>query len=324
MRRLPFRILQLAIPALCLAAAPLIATVSAQDAGAPEKPAARPTTAPATAPATRPAKEPELPIPPKLSARDINRLKLYELPLDGEPEKVNVELRKKRGEAAIEDAVRRLIEDGADADPDWRRILERGRPYEKLQLIRRVTKMQFADRMVIKGDTEKFEAFRRRVLPLVIRGCARSGCHGGTGPAAWFRLPSGAQSTEEFAYSSFYILDLIHTPIGPMLNRDLPEDSALLKYMLPSKSGPDARATPLHPPVRNQPVGAVIERTDSRQYKEVLEWISSLRVPHPGYEVDYAAPDWLAALAKPPARKPEPDPEPVAASASAPASRPGD
>lgn len=270
---------------------------------AQESPTTRPTTRPeASAPASKPAKDSGLAIPPKLSDRDINRLKLYELPLDGEPEKVNVEFKKKKGEPAIEDVVRKLIEDGADADPDWRRILDRGRPYEKLQLVRRVSGMQFADRMIVKGDTAKFEAYRRQVLPLVLRGCARSGCHGGTGPAGYFRFPSGAQSTEEFAYTSFYILDRIHTPAGPMINRDLPENSALLKYMLPSQKGPDGRATPLHPAVRNQNINPVIERTTSRQYKDVLEWISSLRVPKPEYNVDYAAPDWLVKLSKPPAR----------------------
>lgn len=272
-----------------------------------ETPATNPATQPATRPATRPAKDPGLETPPKLSARDINRLKLHELPLDGDPEKVNVELRKKKGEEAIEDAVRKMIEDGADADPEWRRILERGRPYEKLQLIRKVSKMQFADRMVIRGDTEKFQTFRRRVMPLLMRGCARSGCHGGTGSTAYFRLPTGAQSTDEFVYSSFYILDRIHTAVGPMFNRDLPEESALLKYMLPSKAGPDGRATPLHPPVRSQAINPVIERADSRQYKEVLEWISSLRVPHPEYDVEYAAPEWLRALSQRPARVEEPE-----------------
>src|SRR5262249_13058938 len=161
--------------------------------------------------------------------RDILRLKLYEYPLDGEPQKVGVEFPRKRGEANVEDLVAKDIHAGVEPeDPKWEQKLSKGRPPEKLQLILKTTALKYADRIDIRGDPECFSAFRRKVLPLVTQGCIKSGCHGGNATHVW-RLPAGLQSGDEYAYTSFYILDQIQTPIGPMIDRTVPERSALLK-----------------------------------------------------------------------------------------------
>lgn len=244
--------------------------------------------------------------PPPLSDRDITRLKLAEYPLDGEPQTVHVEFRKKRDEPTVESLIEKAIADARADEPDWKRILEKGHPPEKLQLLLRTTGLRHADRVNIRGDTETFGEFRKKVLPLAMRGCARSGCHGGN-TTEYFRFPTGAQSTDDFVYTSFYVLDSTHTPLGPMFDRDLPEESALLKYMLPPKEG-----KPAHPPVKNAKVMPTLENRESREYREIVSWISSLRVPHPDYQLEYQPPEWLAKLAEPVSSQPsEPESQPA-------------
>jgi hypothetical protein len=256
--------------------------------------------------------------PPPLSEHDITRLKLAEYPLDGEPQTVHVEFTKKRNEPSVETLVEKAIADSKSDEPDWKRILEKGHPPEKLQLVLRTTGLRYADRINVRGDTETFSEFRKKVLPLAMRGCGRTGCHGGN-TTEHFRFPTGAQSSDDFVYTAFYVLDSIRTPLGPMIDRDLPEESALLKYMLPHKEG----TKPPHSMVKNGKVIPVFESRDSREYRDVVSWISSLRVPHPDYQLAYQAPDWLAKLAEPRSVPQPADPETQPAKAeSKPASRP--
>lgn len=229
--------------------------------------------------------------PPPLNTRDITRLKLSEYPLDGEPQPVNVEFTKKRGEPTIESLVSKFLTDNKSDERDWEKILEKGQPAEKLQLILRTTGLKHADRINIRGDTETFGDFRKKVLPIVMRGCGRSGCHGGNA-GYYFRFPTGAQSADDFVYTAFYILDSINTPKGPMIDRDLPEESALLKYLVaPPDGGP-----PVHSVIKNTKIVPAIESRESREYRQIIDWISSLRVPKPEYKVNYAAPEWLLKL----------------------------
>ncbi|MCC6239408.1 MAG: hypothetical protein IT448_03815 [Phycisphaerales bacterium] len=68
-----------------------------------------------------------------------------------------------------------------------------------------------------------------------------------------------------------------------MLDRQRPQDSLLLQYMLPS----DQTANP-HPPARGfRPL--VRDRSD-RRYVDVLRWISSLNPISPDYQISYTPP----------------------------------
>ena len=124
------------------------------------------------------------------------------------------------------------------------------------------------------------------------RGCVRSGCHGGQ-RAHTFRFPTGSQSSDEFLYTSFLILDQMKTSLGPMIDRASPEESALLRYMLPVEEGRQA-----HPPVKRRRVTPTLRGTRDPRYRAIVEWIGSLRSPHPDYELEYEFPAWLEALSK--------------------------
>lgn len=222
-----------------------------------------------------------VPPPPLLTDASINRLKLYEYARDGAPEPVSVRFRKARGEPDVEELARREATRLSPPRPELLQALEKGDPPARLQAILSATGMQYADRLEISGDTRVFKEFRTRVLPNITRGCARSGCHGGTTNYV-FRFPVAPQSGDPFVYTTYALLDGMRTAGGRMIDRDLPEASELPRLML---AGPDGRST--HPPVKVGRVNAVFQSSRDPGYRDLLAWISSLRVPHPEYELTY-------------------------------------
>jgi hypothetical protein len=263
-----------------------------QDVGKPGEPG-EPTSAPAVKGGLEPA--------PLLSDRDILRLKLSELTLDGTPERVNLRFLRARSERDLVDLVRQEMRSAPDYDPDWDGVLERGRPYEKLPVILKATGLKYADRIELRSDPEVFATYRRRVLPIVLRGCARGGCHGGA-DARSFRLSAGSQSSDGFVYTSFALLDEMQTAAGPMIDRTLPEDSALIRYLLPAEEG-----QPSHPPVEQGRVMPVLRNTRDPRYQMLVEWIDALRSPHPDYELEYVFPAWFEEPSRPADAQGEPD-----------------
>jgi hypothetical protein len=241
------------------------------------------------APATRPAPRTLVP-PPLLSAHEINRLRLYELRLDGLPEDVAVQFRKER---TLESDLRERIAASEHRGPDWEAILARGRPNEKLHLIVRTTGLEYADRIDVRSDPEVFATFRRQVLPLINTGCARSGCHSGPSANA-LRLPVPPQPPNGLAYTTFLLLDQYETAAGPLIDRGDPRGSVLAQFMLPA-----ALARHPHPPVRNTRLVPVVESTADPRYRAVLEWIGALRFPHPRYKLDYVFPEWMPPRSSP-------------------------
>lgn len=248
-----------------------------------------------------------LPPPPLLTDAAINRLKLSEYPRDGTPEPVTVRFKKVRGEPDVEELARReAVRKGEEQRKDLLSVIEKGEPPAKLQAILNLGGIAWADRIEVVGDPRTFKDFRTRVLPNIVRGCGRSGCHGGTTNYV-FRLPIAAQSGETFAYTTFAMLDEMRTPRGRLIDRDLPDASELPRLML---AGADGRST--HPPVKLGRVNPVFQSTKDPGYRDLMSWISSLRVPHPEYELSYRQAETARGTASRPAR----------ATQSAPASAP--
>lgn len=268
----------------------------APDGPAPESaPVTQPDSAPA--PEGAPAAGPLEP-PPMLSERDINRLRLFELRLNPSVEEIAVRFTRARGEPELTDRVKEDLAGAPDFDPEWSRILDRGKPHEKLGLILRRTGMKYADRIELRADPEVFQTFRRRVLPIVLRGCARSGCH--AGPAAQgFRFPVGPQQGEPFAYTTFALLDGMHTPSGPMIDRENPPQSVLLGYLLPA-----AQTSRPHPPVKRGRLAPPLRSALDPEYLAIIEWIGSLRIPRPDYGLERLAAQESGAASAPAGSQP--------------------
>ncbi len=256
---------------------------------AESQPATRPATEPATQEAAGAhAEKPlpgELPPAPLLSKRDVQHLKLHELVLEGTPENVHVQFERKNKQRDLAADVLDELRKRPDFKPAWAEVLTRGQPPEKLQLIVRETGTKYADRIDITSDPEVLDMFRRRVLPLVNNSCARAGCHAGTTARA-FRLPIGSRAGDAYGYAVFALLDPMQGGQGPVIDRESPEDSLLLTYMLPQED--NGRA---HPPVGRGPsFKPVIWGRDDPQYRTVVDWIKFLVRPRPDYDLEYKNP----------------------------------
>lgn len=261
---------------------------------------------------------------PLMHERDINRLRLAEMRFGegAEPGRVQVRFLRKRGEPELEDLVRRELRERGERNPDFEQTLQSGRPMEKLQVILEATGLKFADRIEIRGDTEPFETFRRRVLPHIVQNCARAGCHSGAAARA-VRFPGGANTSDGYAYAVFALLDRMDASYAintvdqrdasvarphraPLISRELPETSLLLDYMLPTSV-----AGRSHPAVKRGRVTPAFSGLRDPDYETVVKWINMLRVPRPEYGLEYKFPEWAI-------------PNGDEAAASGPTSRPDD
>ena len=270
-------------------------TATTQPAGQPHQPAA-------TRPTREPPPEPPgaLPPPALLSPADVLRIKLAELPVEGPPERVSVRFLDKPGEPSLIELVQAEWA-AAGGPPAQADRLTRGRPYEKLQVILRATGLEYAERIELHGEPATFTDFRRKIVPLVVKGCARSGCHAGP-QAAVFRFPdvprssgpAAARRREAYIYTLFVVLDRTRAPTGPLIDRESPADSVLVQYMLGS-----TEAVVRHPPLVRGRVSPVLRNSRDRNYQVLVDWISRLRTPHPDYQLQTPQPAWLG----PPAEK---------------------
>jgi hypothetical protein len=237
------------------------------------QPTSRPavTTAPADAAAT------EQPVTALLSPGDVLRIQLSELPLDGQPERVAVRFLDSPDQPDVPELVLTALADREDVDPTWATILSRGKPHEKLQVVLSATGLEYADRIELRGETDMFGDFRRRVLPHVLKGCARSGCH--TGPdAPAIRFPTGTLSDRSYVATMYHLLETTVSQHGPLLNRKTAEDSVLIQYLLPP-----ADDIARHPTVPRTRLTPVLRGPLDRRYLDIVEWVRSLRSPHPDY-----------------------------------------
>jgi len=146
-------------------------------------------------------------------------------------------------------------------------ILDKGKPAMRRQV-------------KILSDPPEITSFRRDVERTLITGCAASKCHGGSMPAA-FRLFAGGN--EAAAYSNFLVLQQYSAHLQGrqifMIDRQSPEQSLLLSYMLPS-----AITDVPHPEAKGYH-GAVRNRADLR-YAQAMAWIrDDLKQPAPDYSV---------------------------------------
>ena len=228
----------------------------------------------------------ELEAPAEITERDIQRIRLSEMDHEAEPERVRVSFSRAGDEAPLEDVVLAEIAEMEEPEPQWRDVLTRGRPHEKLAVILEATGLKYADRIELRSETRVFDDYRKRVLPNVIKGCGRSGCHSGE-DARVFRLPEGSRASESYTFVSFLILDGLRTKDGLLIDHEFPGHSILAQYLLAR----DEAETP-HPEVERGRVAPVFNSRRDRRYQELIDWIASLRDVRPDYGLEYALPDW--------------------------------
>jgi len=150
---------------------------------------------------------------------------------------------------------------------------------QQAQLVLKYAPEKFGPAVNIRTDPERLHAFTRTVQPIILRGCATADCHGGPS-ARDFRLHATRTLSANATHANFLIMHEYQAGGERVINRDQPARSLLLTYGLPPAQGPDPQA-PKHP----TDIAPVFPDVDHRDYKAVLEWLSSLSIERPDYGI---------------------------------------
>ncbi|HEX5243216.1 MAG TPA: hypothetical protein VFW23_08110 [Tepidisphaeraceae bacterium] len=136
----------------------------------------------------------------------------------------------------------------------------------------------------ILTDPANVSDFKARIQKIVLAGCATGGCHGGPKhDGGTFYLFTSAPNANEMAYSNFLILQTYVQTVDkvqrPLVNRQFPERSLLLQYMLPQNvaEAPHPKTTNFRPLVR--------AKVDQR-FQNTFAWIHELPSSLPDYGID--------------------------------------
>lgn len=183
-----------------------------------------------------------------------------------------------------------------EGHPDFRgestrREFRKLTPAQKLHFIARYKGDQFIDKVEIQSDPEVFLEFRKNVMPLVLRGCATTGCHSPNyRDEVRFGLFRDAKRLPATTYANFILLNELSVDQQPVINRAQPENSLLLTYMLPDK---EVRPGLRHPPVSG--MRPIFQSRGAPGYRRIEQWIASLRQPAPDYGVTFFGSDGASA-----------------------------
>jgi hypothetical protein len=136
----------------------------------------------------------------------------------------------------------------------------------------------------ILTDPPTVGEFHNTVQKVILSGCAAANCHGAKA-AGNFMLFSPANNANA-TYSNFLLVQQYSKTIGKtprlLVDRQYPEQSLLLQYMLPPT--PNDPAEPGHPPVVGYK-GLVPTKSQVR-YEQVLKWLKALDPRQPDYGID--------------------------------------
>jgi hypothetical protein len=97
---------------------------------------------------------------------------------------------------------------------------------------------EFLDDVILESDPWILQEYKRRVWPIIARGCATSGCHSGP-KAADPVFFNERRMTDEMHYTNFLILQEYEDEDKRLINRGAPGDSLLV--VLRSAGGGQSR-----------------------------------------------------------------------------------
>ncbi len=143
----------------------------------------------------------------------------------------------------------------------------------------------FRKDILVLRDPQFMQDFTSQVWPLVQNSCASPNCHGGNRPRGGLMLLRNPNANLQMRYTNFVILDGMRDKQGrKVLDRDNPERSLLLEYLLTE----DARKYS-HP----RPIQPVFENRGDRRYRQIYNWVNNLVFypTRPDYsQLDFKAP----------------------------------
>ena len=131
-------------------------------------------------------------------------------------------------------------------------------------------------------DPKSVADFHQKIQRILTTGCAAASCHGGTNPKGGNFYLYGGETPPTY-YTNFLTLQIFASKVKdvpmPLIDRQNPENSLLLQYMLPPEVAVNPH--PAAPPYK----GAVKTSKDPR-YQSVYGWIQELNSLLPKYDID--------------------------------------
>ena len=134
----------------------------------------------------------------------------------------------------------------------------------------------------MRADPKPVADFHQKIQRILQQGCAVAGCHGGTNAKGGnFYLYTG--DTLPVYMTNYLTLQTFAPKVKdvqmPLIDRQNPENSLLLQYMLP----PDVAVTP-HPAA--PPYKGAVKTSKDPRYQAVYGWLTELNPLQPNYEID--------------------------------------
>ncbi|MCE5277294.1 MAG: hypothetical protein ABFD92_15530 [Planctomycetaceae bacterium] len=145
-----------------------------------------------------------------------------------------------------------------------------------------VTNTQWDDPLrndiLLLGDPQPLREFRGRIWAVMQSQCAAVQCHGGPQGQGSFRLLSTPARNERVDYTNFLILSSMRHGQWSLIDRQQREDSLLLTYLQRKDA---VRPTQVHP---GRDLAPIYVDVKTGPYKQMLDWIASLKGPPEGGE----------------------------------------
>jgi hypothetical protein len=146
----------------------------------------------------------------------------------------------------------------------------------------------------VLNDPISLAVYRQKIQPMILSGCAASGCHGGGGGGNLFIY---SNNSEAASYTNFYILQNFSKSVTlsgqyaapapvmrQMIDRTSPDQSLLVQYSLPASA-----ATIPHPPAGNY--HGIFQDINDPRCQAMMMWMTQTLVnPAPNYGFKFELP----------------------------------
>ena len=216
-----------------------------------------------------------------ISDAEIQRIRWMEM-MREEPRPLSIEFKNK--------VIQRFLDamEGAEqfTGREKRRAFMRLKPMEKVQQIRGQIRAgypdDFSEDIVIRTDPKRMADFERRVLPVVLSGCATGRCHGDP-QASRFALYTDRVMSKNKVYTNYLIMHDYRVGDKRLINRDIFKQSLLLTYgfhELPAALGK------LNPSYKHPgDIKAIYRGVNDPKYRDIRDWLESLSSLEPDYGI---------------------------------------
>lgn len=216
----------------------------------------------------------------RLTADQINRIRVYEIDLAAEP-------RIQIPDPVLEEFLQRYAaDDRVPSDREGQAAFKRADAVQQLELMFTVQAREFYDQVIVRQDPPVLRDFRTQMHnQYVLNYCGTNQCHGGDDAPGGLRVLHRRPMSVATVYTNFYLLHTYQNEQGRMIQRGEAERSLLLQYGLPREM-----AEVPHPEVAGwSPRFTGVDDRFFQRYAAILE---RLWTPAPDYGIDFQ-PDWL-------------------------------